>query len=63
MDCQWTNNKPATEMTRTNEILMDIANGSPTEFQWTWPTEVRRKSDGLQANRLIISIINEKEHE
>ena len=26
MDCQWTNNKPATEMTRTDGIPMDIAN-------------------------------------
>ena len=59
MDCQWTNNKPATEMTRTDGIPTDIANGSPTEFRRTWPTEVRQKSDGLQASRLVISINNE----
>ena len=56
MDCQWTNNKPATEMTRTDGIPTDIANGSLTEFRRTRPTEVRRKSNGLQASRLIISI-------
>ena len=50
MDCHWTNNEPATEMTRTDGILMNIANRSPTEFRWTWPTEVWRKSDGLWAS-------------
>ena len=33
MDCQWTDNKPATEMTRTDGILMDIANGSLTKVR------------------------------
>ena len=55
MDCQWTNNKPATKMTRTDAISTDIERNSDGHSQ--------EKSNGLQASRLVISNINEKEHE
>ena len=54
MDCQWTDNKPATKMTRTDGIPTDIANGILMD------TTNRSLMDCEQA--LVISIISEKEH-